>query len=360
MSFPVYIAFAGVDHRLETAMAIGFVLLAGLATGWLVRHPFWGVRLRTMCRSATTVAGMVVAGFFFAVALADSISWRDDVSTADEGIPLQATEPRSLLDRLMAVCVGVAEYEYREQSYSAPLAETEFIDQEIELQHRHLLGTTQTGHDTLYTALKGCKPAVVIGTLPLLVAIPLAMLFGITAGYFGGRVDDLVVYLFTTLASIPGLLLLIALVTALGRGLPQIAFGLGVTGWIGLCRLVRAETFKLREMEYVQAAVCLGVPRWKIILRHVVPNLMHIVIITAILAFSGLVLSESVLSYLGLGLENSWGAMIDQSRGEIAREPPVWWNLATASVFLFGLVLAMNVVGDAVRDALDPRTATLE
>jgi peptide/nickel transport system permease protein len=288
----------------------------------------------------------------------DAVSWKDPVQEGREGLTLQATEPRSLLDRAFAVFTGVPEYEYRERSYAAPLADTEFIDTDIQLKHRHLLGTTQTGRDTLYEVLKGCKPAVVIGTLPLLIAVPLAMLIGISAGYFGGRMDDVVVYVYTTLASIPGLLLLIALVTALGRGLPQIAFGLGVTGWIGLCRLVRAESFKLRELEYVQAAVCLAVPTWKIILRHIVPNLMHIVIITSVLAFSGLVLSESVLAYLGLGLENSWGSVIDNARSEISREPPIWWNLMSASTALFLLVLSMNVVGDALRDVLDPRVTS--
>ena len=112
---------------------------------------------------------------------------------------------------------------------------------------------------------------------------------------------------------------------------------------------------KLRELEYVQAARCLGVPGWKIILRHVVPNLMHIVLITAILAFTGLVLSESVLAYLGLGLDNSWGSIIDSARAEMGREPVIWWNLFFASIALFGLVLSVNVLGDAVRDALDPR-----
>ena len=150
----------------------------------------------------------------------------------------------------------------------------------------------------------------------------------------------------------------LALVTALGRGLPQIAFGLGVTGWIGLCRLVRAESFKLRELGHAQAAICLAVSGLKIILKHIVPNLMHIVIITSILTFSGLVLSESVLSYLGLGLDHSWGAMIDHARGEVSREPVIWWNLAFASMALFALVLGMNIVGDAVRDALDPRVSS--
>ena len=355
---PILLAFAGVNHRTETALAVLILLLGAWGGGRLWRHPFWGVRLRAVFRRPFPLAALVVAGAYFLVGWMDGVSWKDPVDPGGGGAALEAGAPRSLLDRAMAAVRGVPEYAYRERSYSAPLARNEFVDREIALSHWHLLGTTQTGHDTLYQVLKGCKPAVVIGTLPLLIAVPLALLVGITAGYFGGRIDDLVVYLYTTLASIPGLLLLIALVTALGRGLPQIAFGLGVTGWIGLCRLVRAESFKLRELEYVQAAICLGVSTRTIILRHILPNLMHIVIITSILSFSELVLSESVLSYLGLGLENSWGAMIDNARGEVSREPVIWWNLVFASTALFGLVLAMNVVGDAMRDALDPRVTS--
>jgi peptide/nickel transport system permease protein len=354
------LAFAGVNHVRETWLAAALLVLGAWGLWKVLRHPFWGVRLKGIFRRVFVLLSLAGAAFFFLVAWMDSISWKDHLGAGTSQVSLEAAEPRSLLDRLFAAAAGVPEYEYRERSYSAPWATHEFVDKEIPLKYRHLLGTSQTGYDTLYQVLKGCKPAVVIGTLPLLVAVPLALLMGISAGYFGGRVDDAVVYVYTTLASIPGLLLMIALIAALGKGLPQIAFGLGVTGWIGLCRLVRAETFKLREMEYVQAATCLGVSHTRIILKHILPNLMHIVIITAILAFTRLVLAESILSYLGIGLDHSWGAMIDNARGEISREPAIWWNLVFASSGLFLLVLCMNVVGDAVRDALDPRVSAAE
>ena len=186
--------------------------------------------------------------------------------------------------------------------------------------------------------------------------IPLALLFGISAGYFGGRIDDAVFFLISTLASIPGLLLLIALIMVLGRGTVQVCVALGVTSWVGFCRLSRAETFKLREMDYVEAARSLGVSNAKIILRHILPNLAHLIVITFVLLFSGLVLSETVLSYLGVGVDGSWGQMIDQARDELSREPVIWWNLGAASSALFFLILAVNMVGDAVRDILDPRT----
>jgi peptide/nickel transport system permease protein len=133
---------------------------------------------------------------------------------------------------------------------------------------------------------------------------------------------------------------------------------LGVTSWVGLCRLIRGETLKHRDREYVRAARALGVGHARILLRHILPNLLPIVIIQVTLGFSGLVLAEAILSYLQLGVQpgiGSWGNMIDAARLELAREPILWWNLAAASTALFVLVLAFNLFGDALRDAIDPR-----
>ena len=190
-------------------------------------------------------------------------------------------------------------------------------------------------------------------------AVPLRLacaLFGISAGYFGGRIDDVVFFVMSALASMPGLLLLIALIMVLGKSTLAVCFALAVTGWVGFCRVVRGETFKLRELEYVSAARALGVSEFRIIVRHILPNLTHLVIITFVLMFSGLVLSEAILSWLGIGVDGSWGQMIDQARNELSREPIVWWNILAAGTALFGLILAVNFVGDALRDTLDPRT----
>ena len=183
----------------------------------------------------------------------------------------------------------------------------------------------------LYLTLKGVRVALLIGGFTSLIVIPLALLFGVSAGYFGRRVDDVVFFVMTTLASMPGMLLLIALIMVLGKGTLQVCIALGVTGWVGFCRLARGETLKLRELDYVQAARALGVSDLRIILRHILPNLIHLVIITFVLMFSGLVLSEAVLSWLGIGIDGSWGQMIDQARNELSRTPIIWWNLAAAS-----------------------------
>src|SRR5690606_11345162 len=148
----------------------------------------------------------------------------------------------------------------------------------------------------------------------------------------------------------------IALIMAMGRSTLSVCVALGVTSWVSFCRLSRGETMKLREMDYVHAARSLGVTNGRIILRHIVPNLMHLVVITFVLMFSGLVLSEAVLAWLGIGVDGSGGQMIAQAKDELSRDPLIWWNVTAAGVALFVLLLAVNLIGDALRDVLDPRT----
>ncbi len=242
----------------------------------------------------------------------------------------------------------------------------------------HVFGTDKVGQDVLYQSLKSIRTGLVIGTLTTLVMLPFALTLGILAGFYRGWIDDLIQYLYTTLNSIPGVLLIAAsiLVVQVYMANHEELFAsvairadvrllflcliLGITSWTGLCRLLRAETLKLREMEYVQAARALGVNHRAILIRHILPNLFHIVLISIVLDFSGLVLAEAVLSYINIGVDpssNSWGNMINRARLEMAREPVVWWSLAAAFVFMFTLVLAANLFADAVRDAFDPRRA---
>ncbi|GMQ97263.1 MAG: ABC transporter permease [Gammaproteobacteria bacterium] len=240
----------------------------------------------------------------------------------------------------------------------------------------HIFGTDKVGEDVFYQTLKSIRTGLVIGTLATLVMLPIAILLGIMAGYFRGWVDDVIQYVYTTLNSIPGVLLIAATVLMmlvymdthpeLFQTLEEradfrllfLSIILGVTSWTGLCRLLRAETLKLREMEYVQAAHALGEHNLIILLRHILPNVMHIVLIMIVLDFSGLVLAEAVLSYLNIGVDPtmySWGNMINSARLEMSREPIVWWSLLAAFIFMFMLVLSANLFSDAVRDAFDPR-----
>ncbi len=246
-----------------------------------------------------------------------------------------------------------------EKSYSAPLANHTLSEANPEpLRGRHLLGTDALGKDTLVQTLKACRTALIIGGVTSAIYIPLGTLLGILAGYFRRWVDDLIQYVYSTLASIPEILLLISILMVLGKGLGTMSVALGVTSWVGLCRLIRGETLRQSERPYVAAARALGQSHWAIVTQHLLPNVLHLVLINFVLGFSGLVLAEAILSYLGVGSPlgtASWGAMIDGSRSELSREPLVWWNLSAATGALFGLVLSLNLFGDSLRRAFDPK-----
>jgi peptide/nickel transport system permease protein len=244
-------------------------------------------------------------------------------------------------------------------------------------QGYHVFGTDRTGNSVLVFALKSVRTALVIGGLTTLVVLPLALLLGVTAGYLRGWVDEVIQYIYTLLASIPDVLLIAASVlllqvfidknqgvfeTALERADARLFFLcliLGITSFTGLCRLVRGETLKLRELEYIQSARAFGVSTPRVLWRHIVPNLMHLVLINTVMQFSSFVLAEAVLSYVGVGVDPktaSFGVMINTARAELAATPLVWWTLTTAFGFMFLIVLSANLLSDAVRDAFDPRT----
>lgn len=240
----------------------------------------------------------------------------------------------------------------------------------------HVFGTDRTGNSVLVFALKSVRTALVIGSLTTLVVLPLALALGVTAGYLRGWVDEVIQYIYTLLASIPDVLLIAASVlllqvfidknqgffeTALERADARLFFLcliLGITSFTGLCRLVRGETLKLRELEYIQSAKAFGVSTPRILRSHILPNLMHLVLINTVMQFSGFVLAEAVLSYVGVGVDPktaSFGVMINTARMELAATPVVWWTLTTAFVFMLLIVLSANLLSDAVRDAFDPR-----
>ena len=327
-------------------LVVAALFAAGIGLGVFVRrNPLWREALSDLWRRRRL--SLLVIGVYVGVALLDSVSWRGGVEAGEDIVA--ASRAQSVIDRIF---LGRTE-----RTYSAPFAEVEFYDNRpLTFPGGHPLGTDLLGRDVLYLTLKGARVALLIGGFTSLITIPLALLFGVTAGYFGGRIDDVVFFVMSTLASMPGLLLLIALIMVMGRSTLSVCIALAVTGWVGFCRISRGETLKLRELDYVQAARALGVSELRIVFRHVLPNLAHLVVITFVLMFSALVLSEAILSWLGIGVDGSWGQMIDQARVELSRDPIIWWNLTAAGTALFGLLLAVNFVGDALRDILDPRT----
>lgn len=218
-----------------------------------------------------------------------------------------------------------------------------------------IFGTDIFGRDVFRKVLRGTQIAMSVGVATALISIPIGVILGALAGYFGGWVDDFITWLYTTISSIPNIMLLISITMILGKGLFAVYIALGATSWVTLCRLIRGEVMKHKEREYVQAASAIGGGHFRKLFKHILPNVTHIVIINTSLQFQIAIKSEVILSYLGIGVqgEPSWGTMIDDAKLELSRG--VWWQLASATLAMFLIVLAFNLLGDALRDSLDPK-----
>ncbi|MDD1418890.1 ABC transporter permease [Dolichospermum sp. ST_sed1] len=218
-----------------------------------------------------------------------------------------------------------------------------------------ILGTDLFGRSILYKVLAGLQVSMTLGFGVTLISVPIGVTLGTLAGYFGGKVDGFIIWLYTTLTSIPAILLLMAITFALGKGLMSMCIAMGVTYWVGLCRMTRGEVLKHKEREYVMAAELLGAKKFYIMFRHIVPNVIHIAITYSALMVLDAIKNEVILSYLGLGGNSgaSWGAMIEAVPGELTNG--IWWPLVSVVVAMFFIIYALSVVGDALRDALDPK-----
>lgn len=242
---------------------------------------------------------------------------------------------------------------------------------------KYWMGTDYRGRSVLARAVAGCAGAMKVGVIAAGIAMLIGVALGAAAGYFGGVVDDIVVWLYSTFASMPSLLFILSFVLLLGRdylppaamtavrgigkairtdpGALAVYLAIGITSWTTVCRVVRSETMKLRDRGFVAAARIAGVSPLTIIRRHILPNVFHLVIIYFTLTFAGAIMMEVIVSYLSFGSQSfpSWGLMI--SDGQQCLWRGVWWELVTPTVFMFGLLLALNLLGDALRDALDPK-----
>jgi peptide/nickel transport system permease protein len=216
-------------------------------------------------------------------------------------------------------------------------------------------GTDIFGRSVFYKCIHGTRIAMSVGLVSSLISIPIGVVLGALAGYFGGWIDEAVVWFYTTLSSIPSIMLLIAITFLLGKGLGAIYVALGVTAWVSLCRVIRGEFIKHKSREYVVAAESLGATHFSRVFKHILPNVSHFIIINLSINFMSAIKSEVILSFLGLGVQGqpSWGVMIDDAKLELARG--VWWQLAGATIAMFFVVLAFNILGDSLRDALDPK-----
>ncbi len=251
-------------------------------------------------------------------------------------------------------------------NYQKPLAEYTYIPElKTEAQKGwSALGTDFLGQSTLRKTLYGAKTAIMVAFCASIISILIGVPLGAFAGSYRGWVDDIIVWFYTTLGTIPYILLLMAFAVVLRgakigpwelRGAVAVYLAIGLTSWVGLCRLIRGEIIKRKESEYVLAARAMGCSDMRILFVHLLPNVFHVILINFSLRFVSFIHAEVILSFLGLGEADkpSWGAMIDAARAELARD--VWWEMVAATVAIFIISLALNIFSDALRDCLDPK-----
>jgi len=223
----------------------------------------------------------------------------------------------------------------------------------------HILGTDIFGRDVFIRVIYGIKISISIGFITTLIAVPIGIILGSLAGYFGGTVDDFIVWLYSTFSSVPYILLLLSLAFVLGKGIFSVYLALGFTSWVSICRVVRGEFIKYRERDFVSAACALGASNLRIIFHHILPNVMPLILINASLLFVAAIKAEVILSYIGVGVqgEPSWGNMISDAKLELVGRG-VYWQFLGATMAMFLIVLAFNIFSDALRDCFDPRLNT--
>ena len=253
-------------------------------------------------------------------------------------------------------------------------------DRNLPPSGKYWMGTDYLGRSVMARAFFGTRTAVKVGLIASLISAAVGVGLGVWAGFRGGRTDDFAVWIYSTFASMPSLLFILAFSLLVSKGflfpplekafaalaaalrtepgMLSVYLGIGLTGWVELCRVVRAETMKLREMQFVQAARTLGAGDGRIILRHILPNVSHFIIVYFTIRFAYAVMTEVIVSYLGFGAQHepSWGVMISQGQSQLWRG--IWWEVGAATLFMFILVLALNLLGDALRDATDPKMKT--
>ena len=221
-------------------------------------------------------------------------------------------------------------------------------------RHFFLLGSDNLGRSVALRLLQGARIAMHVGLVASLLAVPFGTLLGLLAGYFGGRIDAVATWLCATVAAVPSAILVLAVSLVVGKSLAGVYLGIALTTWVGVYRTVRGETVKHRGRAYVLAARAMGCSAPRILLRHLLPNVSHLVIVAFSLRFPAAIGTEVFMSFLGLGAqeEPSWGVMINNARVRLWLG--AWWEGAFVTLAVFGLVLAANRFGDWLRDRLDP------
>ena len=224
---------------------------------------------------------------------------------------------------------------------------------------KHLLGTDTLGRDVLSRAIYGARISLSVSLLAILVTAGIGTVLGIMAGYLGGRVDAFIMRITDIAMSFPALLLAIIIAVSLGPGFFTVFFALSILGWAGYARIIRGESLRLRNSDFVLQATISGASPWRIMIKHIFPNIVNVLIIGVTLSVGAMILAESAMSYLGIGIPPptpSWGSMVADGRNDLDR---AWWISTFPGIFIGLVVLSGNFLGDWLRDKLDPRLRQL-
>ncbi|MDP5308961.1 ABC transporter permease subunit [Paracoccus spongiarum] len=220
----------------------------------------------------------------------------------------------------------------------------------------HYFGTDDLGRDLYARTVQGTQVSLMVGVVGAAIAVLVGTLYGATAGYVGGRTDQIMMRAVDILMSIPYMFVLILLLVMFGRSMSMLFLGIGLISWLDMSRIVRGQTLSLKNREFIEAARAIGVPAWRIVLRHIVPNLLGVVAVYATLLVPLMILTESFISFLGLGVQEpltSWGALISEGAGTM--NYGTLWQLAFPLFFFCITLFGFFFVGDGLRDALDPK-----
>jgi peptide/nickel transport system permease protein len=329
----------------------------------------WTLGWRRLRRDRVAMASLVIVGFFVAVMLASYLGlvargWNDEVgvSYARPAFLDRAANATEANEAARDEHAGVASVDISDIDPLAPrYAEWKARAARIDRVQRHPsetlpLGGDKWGRDVLQKTIKGSEVSITVGMVAALLAVILGAAFGALAGYWGGRIDSVLEWFYNVFTSIPYILLILAFAAVLGRGLGTIIFILGLTGWTGVYRLMRAEYIKHSGREYVRAAQAIGATNFSRMFRHILPNTSHVMLVQFSQHVVQFIKAEVILSFLGLGVPVSmvsWGTMLAEAQEELVIGK--WWQLAAAGVTMALLVTAISLLTDAMRDALDPK-----
>jgi peptide/nickel transport system permease protein len=289
---------------------------------------------------------LVIILLFAVTALSGSVVyWRYNIRQAELPRVVESARP-ALVWLLRADALEDA---------TPPYSRTDLDAQYKSPSWKHPMGTDGLGRDVCLRVIQGARIAFQVGIIASTVALLIGVILGCIGGYFGGWVDDVIVWIYSSFACMPSLLFILSIALVLKKGLMGVYLGIGLTTWVRVCRLVRGEVMKHKELNYVKAARVLGLGHTRTIFRHILPNIMHLVIINFSLGFPAAIETEVIMSFLGIGVqgEPSWGIMIGNARFRLWYG--VWWELTFTTLAMFAIVLAFNLFGDALRDALDPK-----